>query len=121
MNQKTLKVLNEFKQKYLSLSYRVDWKPQVKFSGTSKDHQRMVFDICWWLYQNNIPFMTEAVFKSGYNPDIICPTHVRPIIEVRHSEGDKQTLSKFKRIPDELQDKIIYVDAGEDFVEELIL
>lgn len=81
----------------------------------------MVNEVCWWLYTNNIPFATEVVFKSGYNPDIICPTHVRPIIEIRHSERDKQTLEKFNRIPDDLADQIIYVDTNKEFEEKMIL
>ena len=81
----------------------------------------MVYEICWWLYQNNIPFATETTFKSGYNPDIICPSHIKPIIEIRWSETEKKTLEKFSRIPEELHKQIIYVEAGQEFNELMIL
>lgn len=111
---------SQFTREYASPSFRVDWD-KVKFTGTSKEHQDMVYEICWWLYKNNIPFATEVRFKTGYRPDIIAPTHVKPIIEVRHSEDEEKTRSKFGNIPVDLHNKIIYVDASEEFDEKLIL
>ena len=81
----------------------------------------MIYEICWWLYKNNIPYSTNAEFKFRYRPDILCPTHVKPIIEVRYSETKKQTIEKFSRIPEELINDIIYVDANQEFQEKLIL
>lgn len=115
------KELNEFKNKYLDLSYRTDWN-KINLSGTSKKHQDMVYEICWWLYSNKIPFITEAKFKSKYKPDILVPYGLpKKIIEVRKSEKEKQTLSKLKRIPKELHNQIIYVEANQEFKSELIL
>lgn len=82
----------------------------------------MVYEICWWLYKNGIPFVTEPILKSGYNPDIMTPIGMpKKVIEVRCSETDKLTKAKEVRIPDELIDEIIYVDAGQKFTEKLIL
>lgn len=120
MKQKDLVKVSYFTRKYSDPSFPVRWGT-VNFSGTSKEHQDMVYEICWWLHKNDIPFATEVRFESGYRPDIICPTHIKPIIEVRHSEEDKQTMSKFARIPEELQQQIIYVEAGQPFNEKLIL
>lgn len=111
---------SEFMREYADPSFRVSWNT-IKLSGTSKEHQDMVYNICWYLYKNNIPFATEVRFSSGYRPDIVCPTHIKPIIEVRHSEEDKQTNEKFQRIPEVLHNKIIYVEAEEAFYEDLIL
>ena len=82
----------------------------------------MIYEICWWLYENKIPFITEARFNTGYRPDIIVPDGLpRRIIEVRHSEGSRQSVEKFSRTPEELLNDIIYVEAGQKFFPELIL
>ena len=102
-------------------AYKSDWN-KLNFSGTSKEHQDMIYEICWWLYENNIPFITEARFTTGYRPDIIVPDGLpRQIIEVRHSEGSRQSVEKFSRTPEELLNEIIYVEAGQKFKKELIL
>lgn len=120
MDIKTSKALNDFVREYGKVGFSPKWN-WVKFQPVSDEHQQMVFNICWYLYKEGIPFATEFHMKSGYNPDIICPTHIVPIIEVRHSETEKKTLSKFTRIPEELQNKIIYVDSKAEWKPELIL
>lgn len=120
MDSRTLKKLNDFKNKYFSPYYRADWNV-IHLSGTSKKHQDMVYEICWYLYTNKIPFITEPILKSGYNPDIVVPIGLpKKIIEVRHSENEKLTKAKEIRIPEELLDDIIYVEADQYFTEKLI-
>jgi hypothetical protein len=120
VTKKQLDAIKSFEKDYIDRRYKPQWNV-VKFSSTSYEHQRTVFDVCWWLYKNNIPFATETVFTSGYNPDIICPTHIKPVIEVRYSEKDKNTIEKFSRIPEELHNKIIFVDANKTFDEKDLL
>lgn len=118
--KKQAKRRNDFAREYFDPMRVTHWN-RIKPTGTSYEHYMMVSKVCWWLYKNGIDFCTEAKFKTGYEPDIVCPNHIRPIIEVRFSETDKETMSKFVRIPDELQNQIIYVDADKEFEEELIL
>ena len=115
------KFLNDFKQQYLDLHYRTDWNI-IHLTGTSKEHQDMIYEICWWLHENNIPFLTEARFKSGYRPDVCVPFGLpKQIIEVRCSETERESVAKFKRIPSSLEKEILYVDAKQKFKSELIL
>lgn len=113
-------LINIFRRKYLDNRRVFHWN-RIKPTGTSYEHFRMVCEICWWLHKNNIPFCTEAQFSSRYCPDVLCPSHVKPIIEVRSSESNEESDAKFARIPTELHDKIIFVEANEEFSEKMIL
>ena len=84
-------------------------------------HRRMIFEICNWLYKNNVPFATSVTFKSGYKPDIICPTHIKPVIEVRATETEFQTIAKMDKIPAMLQNEIIYVSVYTPRVENIFV
>lgn len=110
----------EFAKKYLKPG-KYQWNV-VKIKKTDGyPHNRMVFDICEYLLKEGIEFTTQAEFKTGYIPDIVCPNHIKPIIEVRNTETEERTNAKKIRIPKELQDKIIYVDATIPFDKKLIL
>lgn len=119
MNLKQQRKINDFSRQYLDKSVVLHWN-RIKPTGTSYDHFLRVCRICWYLHTHNIPYCTESKFVSGYEPDIICPTYIKPIIEVRHSETDKKTQEKIKRIPEELHDEIIYVGTDGEFKEEMI-
>lgn len=127
MNQNQQRKINEFSNNYLDYSYRRDWNSINISAADSYDHNRMVFEICYWLLKNKIPFLTQARFKTGHRPDIITPTHIKPIIEVRNTEKEKNSLNKLKLVPIELQKEIIYVDCFNlnkeiiEFNEKLIL
>lgn len=110
---KQMKVINSFKKNYLKTGQMVCWN-YVKYSKTSKTHQDRVNDICWWLYSNGIPFATETEFRTGYNPDIICPT-INKIIEVRYSEREKETRKKEVLIPEELKEWVVLNDSKKPF------
>ena len=114
--------INEFVNKYLDKNFRIDWNVIKLSRSDSYEHNKMVSDICLWLFHNNIPFTTQCRFNTQYRPDIMCPIrHIKRIIEVRHTETDKRSFEKFTRIPEELQNEIIYVDAKQIFKQELIL
>lgn len=119
ITKKQYEVLNSFKRTYLKPGQLVNWN-YVKFSKTSKSHQDLVNEICWWLYSNGIPFATETEFKSGCNPDIICPT-IQKIIEVRHSEKLEDSNRKIYKLPEELRNQVIYFDTKETFDYKKIL
>ena len=54
-------------------------------------------------------------------PDIVCPTHVKPMIEVLSSETMKMfTDLKLDKYPEELHGAFIFVDTKEVFKEEMI-
>src|SRR3990167_6385519 len=111
MKQKIMFKAHEFVRKYCDYGYRIDWDV-IKFSkADSSQHNLMVASICDWLLRNNIPFLTQMRFKTGYKPDILAPTHIKPIIEVRASETPKKSSEKEIRIPAELQGEIIFVDC----------
>jgi hypothetical protein len=111
--------INDFVRRYVDRSQVIHWNT-IKLKGTSKTHQDMVYNVCWWLYKNGITFSTEVKFRTGYTPDIVCPTYVKPLIEIRYSESDERTAEKYERIPAELIDQIIYVDANKPFTEKMI-
>jgi hypothetical protein len=114
-------IINTFKRTYFSSHYRSDVNT-LSFSNTTKKHQDMVYEICWWLYKQEIPFFTTVKMKSGYCPDIVVPFGLpKKIIEVRHSEKEKQTRLKDVRIPEDLKDEIVYVDASKIFDPKMIL
>lgn len=86
MNQKEL---NTFKRKYFNLSKRLIKNAIIHDSNTVTEHRRLVQDICEWLRCNNIAFYTKVFMKWGEIADIVAPGLPRPIIEVRHSELEK--------------------------------
>ncbi len=106
-------IVNSFKKNYLKTGQLICWN-YAKYSKTSKEHQDRVNDICWWLYSNGIPFATEVDFKTGANPDIICPT-IHKIYEVRHSEKEETSKKKLLKLPEELRDWVVYNDTDKEF------
>jgi len=111
------KILNDFSREYIDKRYRVDWNTVKLDTGNSVSHEMMKARVCYSLQKQGIPFACEVRFKTGYVPDIICPTHIKKIIEVRYSETDKLTSKKVVRIPESLINEIIYVNAKDNFEE----
>jgi hypothetical protein len=77
----------------------------------------MIFEVCNALIAENIPFWTEVRLKCGCIPDIVCPTNVKPIIEVLSSETEKDFYEKkHHKYPQELQrSSIVLVSAHKEF------
>jgi len=119
LKNKDRTTINEFTKQYLDPSFKVSWNHIIPVKTDGRTHNNMVYEICMYLLENNIPFANQVRMKSGYKPDIICPTFHTPIIEVRDSETEKKTLIKMKRVPKELQKKIIYVDCCNEALEQL--
>ena len=123
------KRLNDFKRNYLDPYYKLDWNKINLSKSDGLAHNKMVCDVCVYLLTNNIQFLTQPRFVSGYRPDILVP-HGLPykIIEVRNTETEKKSKEKMCRTPEELQNEILYVDVPlfleQDFIayaEELLL
>lgn len=114
--------LNDFKRMYLSPLYRADWNKINLSAADSPEHNLMVCKICVYLVHRNIPFLTQARFRSGYRPDIFVPTGLpKKIIEVRYSETEKRSQAKNEYIPDVFLNEIMFVDAKQEFNEKMIL
>jgi len=81
------------------------------------EHRRMIFEVCNALIGERIPFWTEVRLKCGCIPDIVCPTNVKPVIEVLSSETVEDFYQKkHHKYPPELQNNsIILVDAKKKF------
>ncbi len=113
-------MLNDFKRDYLSPFYKADTNKINLTKGDGYAHNQMVCNICVYLLENDIPFLTQARFKSGYRPDIVAFGLPKKIIEVRNTETAKKSQEKMVRTPEELQDEIIYIDAKTEFKGELL-
>jgi len=78
--------------------------------GTTKEHRRLVIEVCEWAHEKGYTFFTRVFLKEGKIVDIVIPELPRPFVEVRHSElkKDKEYLSQY-------DDKIIFVDTTDPF------
>jgi len=92
-------------------------------------HRRTIFEVCNALLSHNIPFFTEVRLKCGTIPDIVCPTHVVPFIEVLSSETPEMFEDlKLDKYPEEFRERynsgklksFILIDAAKTFSQEMI-
>ena len=121
LTQKQQIKLNKIKQLF-DTSYRNDINT-FKFSGTTKIHSEYISKVTHALYfELDQIFYVEPMFKTGYRPDVYVPLYLGGIfIEIRHSETERLSKAKLKRIPKELKDcLIIYVDTDKEFKLEMI-
>lgn len=112
----------EFEKKYLMKGNIFHWNVINLNPADSIYHNRMICEVCLYLLHHGIPFLTQAEFNKGeYRGDIVAPSHIQPIIEIRYSETQKKT--DMKKLPEELKGKVIYVDIDKEskFVEKMIL
>ena len=102
--------LNNFKRKYFNLSKRLIKNGIFHDSNTVPQHRMLVSSICEWLMQRKITFYTRVFMKTGEIVDIVAPELPRPLIEVRHSE-----LEKNKKYSEEYDHLRIFVDSSDMF------
>jgi len=115
------KIVNDFFRSYVNPMYKNPMNTVRLNSEHTDDHRRTIFECCNALLAAGVPFWTEVRLKCGCIPDIVCPTHVKPMIEVLSSETMQMfTDLKLHKYPDELQGAFIFVDAKEVFKEEMI-
>jgi hypothetical protein len=103
----TQQELNTFKRKYLKTNKKLIANAIIHDSNTVTEHRRLVSDICEWLRSNNILFYTKVYLKCGEIADIVVPELPRPIIEVRHSE-----LEKNKKYNPEYEHLRVFIDTN---------
>lgn len=88
----------------------------------TREHNMQVAKACIILLENGVPFYTEVRLKCGLRPDILCPSHVKQIIEVLHSETPEMFVEKkFNKLPQELRGEYILLDSHEEWPERVIL
>ena len=108
-------------------SYKTPMNAVINVDHTDA-HRRTIFEVCNALLQEKIPFFTEVRLKCGTIPDIVCPTHVVPFIEVLSSETIEMFEDlKLAKYPSEFQlrytgsgklKSFIFVDAQKEFSKE---
>jgi len=115
------KVVNDFFRSYVDRMYKNPMNTVRLNSEHTDEHRRAIFECCNALLAEGIPFWTEVRMKCGCIPDIVCPTHVKPMIEVLSSETMEMFRDlKLHKYPEELQGAFIFVDAKADFSTEMI-
>ena len=116
------KTINDFMRSYVDRSYKNPINCVRLNSEHTDAHRRMIFEVCNSLLKQAIPFYTEVRLKCGCIPDIVCPTHIRPFIEVLSSETIEMFRDlKLAKYPKEFTEKsFIFVDANKNFEEDLL-
>jgi len=86
----TQKEINNFERMYFD-PYKKRQKGILVFDGNScLEHKQLIIDICMWATKQKLTFYTRVYLKGGEIADIVIPELPRPIIEVRHSEKEKE-------------------------------
>lgn len=122
--------VNNFMRDYVDRSFKAPMNA-VRLNVDHTDaHRRTIFEVCNALLSHNIPFFTEVRLKCGTIPDIVCPTHVVPFIEVLSSETPQMFEDlKLDKYPEEFRGRynsgklksFILIDAQKTFLPEMIL
>ena len=114
-------VVNDFFRSYVDGSFK---NPMicVRLNKAHTDHHtRAIFEVCNYLLSQGIPFWTEVRLNCGCIPDIVCPTHVQPMIEVLCTETPEMFKElKLPKYPEKLQKSFIFVDANKPFEERFV-
>ena len=117
-------VINDFFRNYVDRGYKNPMN-SVRLNKDHTDaHRRTIFEVCNSLLSMGIPFWTEVRLTCGCIPDVVCPTHVKPFIEVLSSESEEDFLNlKLHKYPSSLRSRksFILVDAKIPFKTECIL
>ena len=82
-------------------------KPYI---NNTDEHEIAKFKKCLELMRDGFDIYTEVTFKSGGRADILIPERMQ-VIEILHSETEKEALSKVKSYPNELD--IILIKSSE--------
>ena len=116
MDRNVLTACDTFIRKYADQAYKIDLNCIKPSAENTYEHNMRICEICVHLTIAKIPFYTELRLKCGLRPDIVVPTHIKPIIEVLHSETEKDFMKrKFGKLPEELQNDFILVYTSNKF------
>jgi len=118
------KTINGFFRNYVDNGYKNPMN-SVRLNKDHTDaHRRTIFEVCNSLLSLGIPFWTEVRLTCGCIPDVVCPTHVKPFIEILSSETEDDFVNfKLHRYPSDLRSRksFILVDAKIPFETHSIL
>lgn len=109
-------IINDFTREYVDTSKlpgrKILWNVKTFEGKNGLAHEEAVHRICKTLSLRGIPFATEVPLKCGNVLDICCPTHIKKIIEVMHSESDDLMAKKILKLPASLQTEVLILHAG---------
>ena len=124
LSSKDQEIVNSFFRHYVDRSHKTVMNAVRLSAEHTDEHRSVIFEVCNSLLKSGIPFWTEVRLTCGCIPDIVCPTHIKPIIEVLCSETPEMfTRLKLPKYPSELQDtkrNFIFVNAKVPFEERFI-
>ena len=112
INKKEQKKINDFTRKYVDRSQKINWNCIKVQQKNGLQHHLSVSLICYWLAKTGTPFATEVKLKTGHIVDILCPTHIKPIIEYRETETPKKFENKISKYSPELKNEVIEIDKN---------
>jgi len=104
-------IINDFVRRYVDRSFRVYWNKMSFELKNGFAHDQAVFRCCRALHLLGVPFATEVRLRCGNVADIVCPTHIKPLIEVLASETDFSLSKKLLRLPEELRGEVLLLRA----------
>ena len=120
LSSKDQEIVNDFFRSHVDRGHKTVMNAVRLSAEHTDEHRRTIFEACNALLKANIPFWTEVRLICGCIPDIVCPTHIKPIIEVLCSETPQMFKElKLPKYPRELQ-SFIFVDAKVPFEEKFI-
>lgn len=124
LSRKDQATVNEFFRHYVNPNFKTVMNAVRLSAEHTDEHRRSIFECCNALIKAGVPFWTEVRLNCGCIPDIVCPTHIKPIIEVLCSETPQMFEQlKLHRYPVELQDTkktFIFVNANVPFEERFL-
>ena len=122
---KKFDALKYFVDNFVDRNYRIDLG-KIKISRADRyEHNIRVCEICCKLIEEkNTNFICQPRLKRRYGngrPDIVFNIgNVIYLVEVRYTETDKRSKDKLDKLPEELRDYIVYIDAKKPLEEEMV-
>jgi len=110
-----------FINNYFDKHYKRDEGKINVSKADGKIHNLIVCAICVnLLEETNTTFITQARLRCGVRPDVLFFRGNQVfIVEVRHTENEKESGEKLKKLPEELREFVIYIDCNKDLRTEL--
>ena len=110
-----------FVNTYVDKHYKID-EGKIKISKSDGyKHNIRVCEICCKLIQEkNIKFITQCRLKGGSIPDIVFfRGNIPYVVEVRNTENDRRSKKKIEKLPYELREFVVYIDANKPLNKEI--
>ena len=102
--------LNTFVREHFNTLIRFTKNSITHDPGTTKEHRKLVVDVCEWALENKLLFFTRVFLKEGKIVDVVIPELAKPFVEIRNSE-----LKKDKEYLDKHKDLIQFIDTTDPF------